>query len=235
MPKQEPKGVALTQGDLDGIRLLAPLSPAQRSALAARCAWRRFRAGEVVLSREADDRDVLFLASGRLRVVNYAASGREIAYAVVETGAHVGELAALDGGPRSASVEAIDACLIAFLPSAPFHELLLAHPQLAVAMLKNLARIIRQTDERITELSVLSAMQRIYRELHRLSRPQPGGVIAITPLPTQERLAAVVGTTRETVARALGQLAKDGIVRRRGRELLILKPHLLEERSEADG
>ena len=225
----------MNQGNLDGIRLLTPLSPAHRSALAARCAWRRFKPGEVVLSREADDRDVLFLVSGRVRVVNYAASGREIAYAMVEPGAHVGELAALDGGPRSASVEAIDACLIAFLPSGPFHELLLAHPQLAVGMLKNLARIIRQTDERITELSVLSAMQRIYREIHRLARPFPGGGVGISPLPTQEQLAAVVGTTRETVARALGQLARDGIVLRRGRELLIRQPALLEELSEPDG
>ena len=225
----------MNQGNLDGIRLLTPLSPAHRSALAARCAWRRFKPGEVVLSREADDRDVLFLVSGRVRVVNYAASGREIAYAMVEPGAHVGELAALDGGPRSASVEAIDACLIAFLPSGPFHELLLAHPQLAVGMLKNLARIIRQTDERITELSVLSAMQRIYLEIHRLARPLPGGGVGISPLPTQEQLAAVVGTTRETVARALGQLARDGIVLRRGRELLIRQPALLEELSEPDG
>ena len=102
-------------------------------------------------------------------------------------------------------------------------------------MLKNLARIIRQTDERITELSVLSAMQRIYREIHRLARPLPGGGVGISPLPTQEQLAAVVGTTRETVARALGQLARDGIVLRRGRELLIRQPALLEELSEPDG
>ena len=88
----------MNQGNLDGIRLLTPLSPAHRSALAARCAWRRFKPGEVVLSREADDRDVLFLVSGRVRVVNYAASGREIAYAMVEPGAHVGELAALMAG-----------------------------------------------------------------------------------------------------------------------------------------
>ncbi len=224
----------MTGGELDGIRLLAPLSPADRAKLAARCAWRRFRSGEQVLSRESDNRDVLFLVTGRLRIVNYAASGREIAYGVVEAGAHVGELAALDGGPRSASVEAIDDCLVASLPSVPFHELLLGHPSLAVAMLKNLARIIRQTDERIAELSVLSAMQRIFRELHRLARPGPDGT-SIQQLPTQEQLAAVVGTTRETVARALGQLARDGIVRRRGRELLILRPEQLEELSEPDG
>lgn len=225
----------MIQGELDGIRLLAPLTAEQRAAVAARCAWRRFRAGEVVLSRESDERHVLFLASGRLRIVNYAASGREIAYAMVEAGAHVGELAALDGGPRSASVEAIDPCVIAFLPSGPFHELLLGHPQIAVTMLKNLARIIRQTDERITELSVLSAMQRIYRELQRSARTLADGTVAISPLPTQEQLAAVVGTTRETVARAIGQLVRDGTVRRRGRELLILEPEVLEELSEPDG
>ena len=89
--------------------------------------------------------------------------------------------------------------------------------------------MIRRTDARIAELSVLGAMQRDYRELSRLARPMPdGGSARISPLPTQEALAALVGTTRETVARALGQLAKAGVARRRGRELLILDPEGLE-------
>lgn len=218
--------------DLEGIRLLAPLRAEQRRSLAARCAWRKFAPGELILDRDSDNRDVLFVASGRVRVVNYAASGREIAYAVIEEGAHVGELAALDGEPRSASVEAVDRCLIASLPSGPFHELLLAHPEIAVTMLKTLARVIRHSDVRIAELSVLGAMQRVYRELSRLAQPTPDGRAAVAPLPTQEALAAVVGSTRETVARALGQLAKAGITRRRGRELLILDPDALEELAE---
>jgi CRP/FNR family transcriptional regulator, cyclic AMP receptor protein len=225
----------LSGSDLDGIRLLAPLSPAERDSLAARCAWRRYRPGEVILDRESDNRDVLFVAAGRVRVVNYAASGREIAYGMIEAGAHVGELAALDGEPRSASVEAVDQCLIASLPSGPFHELLLAHPELAVGMLKNLARIIRRTDERIAELSVLGAMQRVYRELLRLARHLPDGAVVVSPLPTQEALSALVGTTRETVARALGQLARSGITRRRGRELLIVNRDALEALSDPDG
>ena len=225
----------MVQGDLDRVRLLAPLDGRERTALAGRCSWRRYRAGEMVLSREAIDRDVLFLIEGRLKVVNYAASGREIAYAVLEPGAHVGELAALDGQPRSASVEALDPCLVASLPPGPFHDLLHAHPEIAVGMLKNLARIIRQSDERIAELSVLTAMQRIYRELHRLARSTGNGAVAIAPMPTQEEIAALVGTTRETVARALGQLAKAGTVRRRGRELLILKPELLESLAQLEG
>ena len=214
---------------LDGIRLLAALSAADRAALAARCSWRRFRRGELVLSRDSDCREVLFIAAGRVRIVNFAASGREVAYATIEAGSQVGELAALDGEPRSASVEALDDCLIAALPSGPFHELLLAHGELAVTLLKSLARIIRRTDERIAELSVLGAMQRVYRELLRLAQAKPDGSALVSPLPTQESLAALAGTTRETVARALGQLTKAGVARRRGRELTI--PHL--ERLEA--
>ena len=100
----------MVTADLDGIRLLAPLRPAQRQALAARCAWRRFRPGRAdPRAARPTTATCCFWSSGRVRVVNYAASGREIAYAVIEAGAHVGELAALDGEPRSASVEALDA------------------------------------------------------------------------------------------------------------------------------
>jgi CRP/FNR family cyclic AMP-dependent transcriptional regulator len=223
-------------GNLDGVELLQSLPPDKRQALAARCAWKRYRSGERILSREMESRDVLFIVQGRARVVNYAASGREIAYAVIDAGSHVGELSALDGEPRSASVEAVDDCLVAALGSAAFNELLLTHGAIAVRLLRNLARIIRRNDERIAELSVLGAMQRVYRELLRLARPcAEGGGVMVSPLPTQESLAAHVGTTRETVARALSQLAKAGITQRRGRELAIRDPDLLEALSEPDG
>jgi CRP/FNR family cyclic AMP-dependent transcriptional regulator len=225
----------MPSGSLDGIRLLAPLPPAERVRLAMRCTWRRFQSGELVLSREAEDRDVLFLVAGRLRVVNYASSGREVAYAVIEPGAVVGELAALDGSPRTASVEALEACQVAALPSVPFQELLLAYPQLALTLLQSMATIIRRADERIAELSVLTAVQRIYRELGRMTRPCADGRSSISPLPTQEEIAARVGTTRETVARTLGQLSRSGVVRRNGRELMIVKPDLLESLGELDG
>ncbi|MFO1073185.1 MAG: Crp/Fnr family transcriptional regulator [Geminicoccaceae bacterium] len=221
---------------LDGIRLLGSLTPEERRALAGRCSWKRYHPGERILSRDSDCREVLFLVAGQVRVVNYAASGREIAYAVIPAGSHVGELAALDGQPRSASVEAVGECLVASLGNGPFEELLLRQPQVAVILLKSMAAVIRRSDERIAELSVLGAMPRVYRELQRLARPVGEGREAvIEPLPTQEALAAHVGTTRETVARALGQLAKAGIARRRGRELLIRDLELLEALGDPDG
>lgn len=199
-----------------------------------RCRWRRYRTGEQILDRDSDTRDVLFIAQGRIRIVNYAASGREIAFAVVEAGGHVGELSALDGEARSATVVAVTDCAVASLSAEAFGALLERHASMAVALLRHLSRIIRTGDERIAELSVLGAVQRVYRELLRLAEHDPSDANAwrIAELPTQQDIASRVGATRETVARALGQILTAGVVKRQGRTLLIRDREMLEELSD---
>lgn len=213
--------------DLDGIELLACMAAARRAALGQRCAWRSCRAGEEILARDEPADTVLFIVEGRVRVVDFSISGREVAYAVVGAGGHVGELGVIDGAPRSASVVALDPCRLACLPAAAFWELLETESGVARALLQRLARIIRDNDEKITELATMGAMQRVYRELLRLARPRDGdtyGGTVIMDLPTQETLAGRLGTTRETVARVLAQLARAGITERHGRRLTIRRP-----------
>ncbi len=195
---------------LAGIRLVAALSPAERSALEQRCSWRRYRAGQQIVARQSDDRDVFFVVEGRVRVVDYSLSGREVIYA------------AIDGRGRSASVVAIEDCQLASITPADLESLLRRHSNVALALLRDLVEVIRTSDERITDLSTLGAMQRICRELLRLAQPgrQAGG-LQIARLPTQSSIAAQAGTTRETVARTLAQLADDGLIQRSGRRLRI--------------
>lgn len=220
---------------LEGIALLASMTPAQRAALARRCAWRTFRLGEEILARDEPADTVLFITEGRVRVVDFSISGREVAYAVVGAGGHVGELGVIDGAPRSASVMALDACRVAYLPAAAFWELLETQSGVARALLQRLTRIIRDNDEKITELATMGAMQRVYRELLRLARPLVGKTLVIEDLPTQETLAGRLGTTRETVARVLAQLARTGITERQGRRLTIHRPEDLELLAGRDG
>jgi CRP/FNR family transcriptional regulator, cyclic AMP receptor protein len=219
------------RGRLGKIRLLASLPAAELLSLERRCRWRRYHAGEQILDRDSTTRDVLFISEGRIRIVNYAASGREIAFAVVEAGGHVGELSAIDGEARSATVLAVTDCLIGSLSAEAFGSLLERHATVAVALLRHLSRIIRTSDERIAELSVLGAVPRVYRELLRLAEPDPGDARAwrIADLPTQQDIASRVGATRETVARALGQILTTGVVQRHGRTLLIRDREILEE------
>ena len=213
--------------ELDGIALLASMTPTGRAALDRRCIWRSFRPGDEILARDEPADSVLFIVEGRVRVVDFSISGREVAYAVVGAGGHVGELGAIDGAPRSAAVVALEACRLACLPAAAFWELIETEGGVARALLHRLVRIIRDNDEKITELATMGAMQRVYRELSRLARPlaqDPNGALVVEDLPTQETLAGRLGTTRETVARVLAQLARAGITERHGRRLTIRRP-----------
>jgi CRP/FNR family transcriptional regulator, cyclic AMP receptor protein len=208
---------------LGGIGLLRSLSDAELRALEQRCRWRRYQSGHQIVDRESGDRSVFFVVQGRVRVVDYSPGGREVVYAILGPGAHFGELAAIDGRGRSASVLAIEECLLAAITPDDLDSLLRRFPDLAIALIRHLVAIIRTSDERITELSTLGAVQRVGRELLRLAQPRADepNVWSIARLPTQGIIAAQTGTTRETVARTLAQLAQDGLIERLGRHLRI--------------
>ena len=207
---------------LRGIQLLQSLSDAELGALEQRCRWLRFAGGQQILDRVSDNRDVFFVIEGSVRAVDFSPTGREVVYAVIGAGGHFGELSAIDGLARSASVVAIEACLLAALTATQFESLIRAQPEVAIRLLRDLVRIIRTTDQRLTEVSTLGAMARVGRELMRLATADEAtGGWLITPMPTQQDLAGRSGTTRETVARTLSQLTRDGLVQRTGRTLRI--------------
>ena len=227
---------ALDAGTLDGIDVLQSLSAEDRLALARRCIWRRYKGGEQILDRDSSAQDVLFITDGEVRVVNYSASGRETAFANVAAGGYIGEIAAIDGMKRSASVVAIKACTVAVLPGDLFVELLKTNVTIAFELLRRFTGIIRNANERIAELSTVGAVQRVYRELLRLCEDdQAGDGAVVNPMPTQQDLASKVGATRETVARALGQLMNTGVVERSGRTLFIRDTDMLSFLASPDG
>ena len=209
--------------NLNNIQLLQSLEAGAKATLVRQCIWRHYAAGEEIVAREDDTNDVLFIAEGAVQIADYAPSGREVSYADVLAGGHVGELSAIDGLPRSAAVIARSDCLIARLSCHAFMQLIEDEPKIALALLRRLTQIIRTTNEKITELSTVGAMQRVYRELQRLASVDPDndqGLI-IANLPTQETMAARLGTTRETVARVLAQLARAKVTKRSGRTLYV--------------
>src|SRR5690606_26757628 len=101
----------------------------------------------------------------------YSLTGREVVYASLDAGQCFGELAALDGRPRSASVVAEKPCLLAVMPSEKFVELLRNRVEVTFKVLQHLTSMVRSGDIRIMELSTLAASQRVYSELLRLAMP----------------------------------------------------------------
>lgn len=215
-----PKADAAT---LDHIALLEGLTDEERRRLAIACRWRRYAPDQQIIDRDADSREISFIVSGAVRVVNFSAQGREISFADIAAGGSVGELAAIDGGPRSAGVFALTETLVAQLDHRRFRALIMGHPDVALGIMRKLACMVREASRRIMDLSTLSAHNRVHGELLRLARraAAAGGIADIDPLPNHADIAARVSTTRETVARVLGDLARDGLVERRGRALRV--------------
>lgn len=216
---------------LAGVGLFEGLDEADRRHLEGHCHWRHFRAGETILDRGGESSEVLFIVEGAVNIVNYSLSGREIAYATLRRGECFGELAALDGRPRSASVVAVESTMVAILPSERFIDLLKERAEVTFRVLQRLTNMVRSGDVRIMELSTLAATHRVYAEILRMAHPDPAGtgLWVIHPLPPLREVASRVSTTRETVARAFSQIYPTGLIRRKGRSLYIMDRPKFEE------
>ncbi len=220
---------------LTGIELLSELSEDEIKALEKNVRWRNYKAGEQIMDRASDNRDVFLVADGSVRIVNYSRSGREVAYAIVDTGGYFGELAAIDGEPRSATVVAVKAAQVAMMSPSSFLDLMSRHPSVLQTVVRRLAKIVRTCDDRIMDLSTLGAVQRVYLELLRMCKPDAAGAgfWVIYPMPAHKEIAGRASTTRETVARVVSHLTHDGIVEKRDKVLYIQDKQRLEELAES--
>jgi CRP-like cAMP-binding protein len=208
---------------LNIVQLLAGLPAAELADLERRCRWQRYAADERILDRDSESREVFFVAEGRVQIVNFSAAGRKVALATLRAGDYFGELSAIDGEPRSASVVALEDSRLAALAPEDFLDLLERRPKIAVTVLKRLARIIRVSDDRIMDLTTVPAPQRVHRELMRLAEPDAvaPGTWVIHPMPTHDAIAGRASTTRETASRVLSQLSGAGVIERKAKTLFI--------------
>jgi CRP/FNR family cyclic AMP-dependent transcriptional regulator len=217
-PKSTPKGT------LKGVPLFKNLADPVRESYEHDCTWRRFAPDEQIIDRTSDSREVFFIVEGRVRVVNYSLSGREISFDELEGGEFFGELAAIDGGPRSANVVALADTLVALMSPERFTGLVTEHPSPALTIMRRLAAIIRASTGRIMDLSTLAAHDRVRAEILRLARPclRADGTAHISPIPIHADIASRVSTTRETVSRVFGDLTRHGLLKRAPHALILL-------------
>ena len=208
---------------LKKIAVFAGLAPASVEKIERRCAWKRYASGEPILSYLDATDDVFFIALGEVRVTIYSTAGKAVSFRELGSGEIFGEFPAIDGGPRSASVEARTNCLIASMQGASFRELLDTEPGLAQALLPRLTKTIRALTTRVYEFSTLAVNNRIQAELLRLASlgPKEGKAARIVPAPTHVEIASRVSTHREAVTRELNRLSRIGIIERRGGTLLV--------------
>jgi len=217
------------------IPLFKSLSREAVRRLDTQCIWRRAKAKESVLDYKDGGADLYFVAQGHVRVLIRATSGRDSILRDIRDGEFFGELAAIDGQPRSAAIVAVTDAVIARMPPAIFRDLVHAHPDVCDQLLVLLASQIRMLANRVNEYGTLDVRARIYAELLRLSRPARAGEIqaVISPPPTHVELAARVSARREAITRELKSLERAGLLERRRGALVLLDTvqltHLIEQ------
>jgi CRP-like cAMP-binding protein len=211
------------RNSLKGIAIFAGLSADAVERIERRCAWRPYARAEPIVDYLDGSDDVFFIASGRVRVTIYSLAGKAVSFSEMGPGEVFGEYPALDGGPRSASVEAHTSCLVASMSAAAFRELLHSEPRVALALLPQLVMKIRALTTRVYEFSTLAVSNRIQAELLRLASlaPRAGKRARIDPAPTHTDIASRISTHREAVTRELNRLSRSGLIERAGGALVV--------------
>jgi CRP/FNR family cyclic AMP-dependent transcriptional regulator len=208
---------------LEVIEIFRSVSPEDRETLAKMFRWKRYGADQQVISHLDDSTNVFLVIEGVVRVVVYSPAGKEVTFRDIEAGEYFGELAAIDGLPRSATVAAVTDSLVASVSAEVFWEILRTYPDAAALVMKQLAKSVRALTERVFEFSALAVRNRVHAELLRLALHHMVGDNAalIKPAPTHAELASRISTHREAVTRELNQLSRDGLVERRAGALAI--------------
>ena len=223
--KLDGQGLPGSPRTLAGVDLLRGLDAPTRQRIERRCEWRRWNAGEWIIDRDTPENDVYFIVQGRARVMRFSESGtRDVVLDEIPAGGFFGELAAIDGEPRSAHIVAAERTLTACLAGPAFVDMLFENRAVGLAFMRRLTEVVRASTSRIVDLSLLDAHRRIYAELLKLAKTGGGcapNTAVIRPVPRHGDIAGRTSTTRETVTRIIGELTHRGLLERAGEALRI--------------
>lgn len=216
---------------LRNVAIFAYLDDAALGGLARFVEPRDFAAGAVIVGQDDPGEALYVLASGKVKVVLYGVSGREIILSLFRTpGDFFGEMSLLDDQPRSATVIALERATLLSLSRADFRTHLKAHPRTALEVLAELSRRLRRADEVIGNLALLDVYGRVARWLREQAQSdgeETDEGVVIRQRPTQQEIAGLIGTSRETVSRALSELARRGHIAVSGKRILLRRSFVL--------
>jgi len=200
--------------------LLGGLAEEDLVRLAQRSVSRRYRRGQVVFTEGDPSESLMIVADGRVKVLSISDDGRDHVLNVIEPGETLGELSIADGGPRSASVEALDACTLLVLERRAIIDLLRERPEVAEQLLKALGAHVRRLTGHTADLVFLDLPRRVAKLL--LYRYNDTGRPVIELGLNQTELAAMLGGSRQSVNQAMREFEKRGWIVAEGQTITML-------------
>ena len=210
--------------------LFADLRREELEALAGLVGERRVARDAIVVRRGEADCTLLILVHGRLRAGTVSAEGREVTIGLMEPGAVLGEIALLDGRPRSLDVVAMADCLLLSIARRDFLPFLRARPELMLRLMALLCDRLRRASAAFEDVALASLSARLARlllalaEAHGISTPDG---VQIRLAMSQRDMAAQVAATRERVNKQLRQWHEAGVLGDQDGRLVVRQPEAL--------
>ncbi len=222
---------------LKGVDLFSALDDSQLDTIASMLIEKTYRKSDIILMEDDDTNQSLFIiAKGEVKVVLTAEDGREAILASLKEGDFFGEMSLLDGEPRSATVRAVEESRLLTIRREDFLLAMKKQPDLALTLLAEMSRRLRKSNRQISSLALMRVYGRVAATLLQLmeergvrTKAKDGtSIIIVKERPTQQFIADMSGTTRETVSRVLNYFQKKGYIVMDGKDLLILQEEELK-------
>ncbi len=164
---------------------------------------------------------VYFIVSGRAKVTLYSEQGREIVLSVLKKGDMFGEMSIMDEKPRSANVETVKELKCLVVRKDAFLKYLGVHHRVYRTMFAYLTTRLREATRKIGGLALLDVCGRIAHTLIGMAKPSEDDQIVTIERPTHEELAAMIGSSREVVSRALKKMSNEGYIKIEKKHILL--------------
>ena len=227
-------------GLLKGVDLFSELTEEQLGLLANLVVVQDFNRDEtVVLEGDCSMKALYLIASGTVQVYMTGVDGRETILSFLERGDFFGEMSLIDGEPRSASVRTVTDAQLMIIHREPFLTLIRQTPEIAMSLLSEMSKRLRKANKQIGSLSTMSVSGRVAGTLlnlmeergMRIHTDNGQMVTVIHNRPTQQQLADMSGTTRETVSRICSMLVKANAIAMTGKDIVIFDETALQEKA----
>jgi CRP-like cAMP-binding protein len=215
---QKPEAIA----SLRAIPMFSSVSDEALESIASLLIERSFPKHKTIVEEGAPGDYMYIIVEGRVKVTKLSGDGREKILELLEVGDFFGEMSLFDEAPRSASVKGLSQVRVLALARNDFLRLLARSPDLALSVIQELTRRLRQVDEQASSLSFQRVKERTMGLLVRLAKEEPGHEgRPMTPVLTHQQIADMIGTSRETVTRAIKGLKADGWLEQEGKHYLV--------------
>lgn len=212
--------------------LFRGLDPSHRNELMARARVRTYATGDTIFLMGSPGDCLMAVLSGRVRISMTSPEGKEIVLAVLEAGEHFGEIALLDGKERTAGATALSACTLAVLERRDVLAFLERHPRAWLSIVEVLCTRLRNTDQHIAEIALLGLPARLAKAILRLLDAQDAKSSAPQIKTSQRALGTMVGASRESINKCLGEWQRAGIVKVDGTVITVTDRKTLERVAE---